>query len=112
MSETKIVIAPGTTCTRIEARSASAPRRRLLRAELPPEPSHPRAVQWLIESLALWQGSPVRAVLVAQDGCHGYVSRLYPAWFTDFGGALYTLEFHDARGDRDHRRDPARGAKR
>ena len=112
MSETKIVIAPGAMCTRIEARSVSAPRRRLLRAELPPEPSHPRAVQWLIESLALWQGSPVRAVLVAQDGCHSYVSRLYPAWFTDFGGALYTLEFRDARTGHGRRREPSRGGER
>ena len=112
MSETKIVITPGETCTRIEACSASAPRQRLLRAELLPEPAHPRAVQWLIESLALWQGSPVRAVLVAQDGCNTYVSRLYPAWFTDFGGALYTLEFHDARTGHDRRREPSRGGGR
>ena len=67
MSETKIVIAPGATCTRIEARSTSAPRQRLVRAELLAEPSHPRAVQWLIEALALWQGSPVRAVLGALE---------------------------------------------
>lgn len=96
MSETTIVITPRASSTRVEVRDPLAPKQWLLRAELAPEPSHPRAAQWLIEALALWQGSPIHAVLVAEDPGAIYVSRLYPAWFTDFGGALYTLELRSA----------------
>jgi hypothetical protein len=75
----------------------SVSKRPVLRAELSPDPAHPRAVQWLIEALALWQGQPVHAVLAADASSTTYVTRLYPAWFTDFGGALYTLEFREGR---------------
>ena len=105
MSETKIVIEPRMDCTRIYARSTARPRTRLLSAELLAQPSHPRAVQWLIEAIALWQGSPVHAALVAREKDATYVSRLYPDWFTDFGSALYTLQIVDERGLRERRRE-------
>jgi len=108
MSETRLVIEPRMEHTRIEARSTAMPRRRLLSAELLAQPSHPRAVQWLIEAIALWQGSPVHAALVARDRDATYVTRLYPDWFTDFGSALYTLKLVDERGLRGRRRE--RGA--
>ena len=112
MSETKIVIKIGAESTRIRMFRSVMPQQVLLRAELPREPSHPRALQWLLEALSLWQGSPVHAVLVAEESSDSYVSRLYPAWFTDFGGVLYTLEFHDARRVRAARRERERGAGR
>ncbi len=63
----------------------------LLKAKLSPGPSHPRAAQWLMEAVALWEGAPVRAVISAdaQDG--GYGSRFWDAVGMDFGGALYSL---------------------
>lgn len=112
MSETKIVIQIGAEHTRIRMFPSVTPERTLLRAQLPSEPSHPRALQWLLEALSLWQGSPVHAVLVADESSDLYVSRLYPAWFTDFGGVLYTLEFHDGRRVRAARRERERGAGR
>lgn len=36
-----------------------------LRAVLPSPPLHPRALQTLLEGMAMWCGSPVHAVLVA-----------------------------------------------
>jgi hypothetical protein len=97
MSDTTILIEPMESCTRVRAWHHSTSKRPILRAQLPAAPAHPRAVQWLIEALALWQGSPVHAVLAADAASSTYVTRLYPAWFTDFGGALYTLEFRDDR---------------
>lgn len=54
-------------------------------------------MQWLIEAIALWEGESVHAVLAADPSSASYVTRLYPEWFADFGGALYTLEFRDGR---------------
>jgi hypothetical protein len=112
VSETKVVIEISAEHTRIRVFPSAMPQRTLLQAELAPEPSHPRALQWLLEALSLWQGSAVHAVLVADESSDTYVSRLYPAWFSDFGGVLYTLEFHDARRARAVRRERERGAGR
>lgn len=112
MSETKVVIEPRMDCTRIHARSTAMPRARLLSAELLAQPSHPRAVQWLIEAIALWQGSPVHAALVAREKDATYVTRLYPDWFTDFGSALYTLQFVDERDRGERRRERAAAGER
>jgi hypothetical protein len=59
----------------------------------------------MLEAIALWQGSPVHAALVARERGATYVTRLYPDWFTDFGSALYTLELVDERGLRGRRRE-------
>ena len=99
MRDTTILIEPMETCTRVRAWHRSSPKRALLRAQLSADPAHPRALQWLIETLALWQGEPVHAVLAADATSASYVTRLYPDWFTDFGGSLYTLEFRDERYD-------------
>lgn len=112
MSETTMVIEPRMHSTRIEVCSTAAPRTKLLSAELLAQPSHPRAVQWLIEAIALWQGSPVHAALVARERDATYVTRLYPDWFTDFGSALYTLRLVDERGGRARRREHARAGAR
>ena len=63
----------------------------LLKATLSPGPAHPRAAQWLMEAVALWEGAPVRGVICA-DGAHGsYANRFWDAVGMDFGGALYSL---------------------
>lgn len=63
----------------------------LLKAKLSPGPSHPRAAQWLMEAIALWEGAPVRAV-ISVDGKDGtYASHFWDAVGMDLGGVLYTL---------------------
>jgi hypothetical protein len=64
----------------------------LLKARLSPGPAHPRAAQWLMEAIALWEGTPVRAVISADARADGYGSRFWDAVGMDFGGALYSLE--------------------
>ena len=64
----------------------------ILKGRLLPNPSHPRALQWLLEAVALWQGQPVRAVLNADDPEGLSVTHFRADWFTDFGNALYELE--------------------
>ena len=59
-------IAPAATGTRVIAVETTATlEETVLKARLRSQPSHPRALQWLLESLALWQGEPVRAAICA-----------------------------------------------
>jgi hypothetical protein len=98
MNELRMVLSPGPTATRVIAISGSATESEtVLKARLSPTPSHPRAVQWLLEAMALWQGTVVRAALCAGRPGRSYVTGLYPDWFADFGNALYTLELCEAR---------------
>ena len=57
-------ILPGSEVT--EVLVEDGPGRKLLRARLPQEPSHPRAVEMLCEALALWCGRKVCAALVVE----------------------------------------------
>lgn len=83
-----MVWSPGAESTGVMVRSGEEI---LLKARLSPGPSHPRAAQWLMEAIALWEGAPVRGVIAA-DGAHGsYASRFWDAVGMDFGGALYSL---------------------
>jgi hypothetical protein len=70
----------------------------VLKARLCSTPSHPRALQWLLEALALWQGAPVRAVLCAVGPGDGFGAPLLRDWFADFGGPLYTIDWADHVG--------------
>lgn len=104
MSELRIVIAPGSMATRVVATEhTEAGTETLLKARLLPEPSHPRALSWLLESIALWQGQSVRAALTVDEHPRSSGTRLYQDWLTDFGGVLYTLELVDQRVRRVHR---------
>ncbi len=94
-------ISPGPSDTRILANDGATA---LLKARLSCTPAHPRAMQWLLESLALWQGTAVRAVLSAAPSDEGFAPRLYRDWFPDFGGPLYVIEWTD-RVRRRARRD-------
>jgi hypothetical protein len=75
----------------------------VLKAALSGRPSHPRALQWLFEALALFQGIPVHGVLVAGKRTDGYGSALFQEWFADFGGPLYTVDFATEGAPRRHR---------
>lgn len=67
-------------------------------------PQHRRAVAALLEALALWQGAPVRAALVADGSADSSVTNRFPDCFDDNGAPLYTLEHvpaHPVRRRRD-----------
>jgi hypothetical protein len=85
-------ICPGTRDTRVLVCDGTTT---LLKARLSPMPAHPRALQWFLEAVALWQGMPVRAVLSAERMDDGYATPLHRDWFPDFGGPLYTVEWSE-----------------
>lgn len=66
----------------------------LLKARLSPVPKHPRALATMLESLALWQGVPVRAVLAVGDDGPWCDMGHYHVGFPDFGDRtpLYSLD--------------------
>jgi uncharacterized protein YggU (UPF0235/DUF167 family) len=63
-----------------------------LKARLRCPPQHPKALSWLIEAVALWEGAPVRAVLCAGGAHRTHAATFRADWFPDFGGPLYSLE--------------------
>jgi hypothetical protein len=75
-----------------------------LKARLRCPPAHPKALSWLIEAVALWQGERVRAVLCAGGSRRTYAASFRADWFVDFGGPLYSLEVVEGTG-RDRLRD-------
>lgn len=83
-------IAPRSTATRVLA--MRGPGETLLKGILRGEPAHPRALGTLLEAVALWQGSPVRAVLCADEQAPSSDSTLWRAAWDD-GGALYTVSW-------------------
>ena len=94
MNEPWMVWAPGAAATRVMVTSGTDI---ILKARLSPGPSHPRAVQWLMEAIALWEGAPVRAVISA-DVDRGICAKSF--WDVvdfDFGGALYSLDFTSSK---------------
>lgn len=79
-----------------------------LKARLQCPPAHPKALSWLIEAIALWQGERVRAVLCAGGRRRTYAASFRADWFVDFGGPLYSLEVVESSG-RDRLRDGLSG---
>lgn len=75
----------------------------IMKARLLREPAHPRALPTLLEAIALWQGTKVRAALCVAERDGASDSNLYRAAFPDVGGPLYTLDWVHA---------PARGRRR
>jgi hypothetical protein len=84
-------ISPGPQTTCVIAMAGA--RETILKARLSREPSHPRAMATLLEAVALWQGTTVRAALCAAERDGVSDSRLYREAFTDVGGPLYTLDW-------------------
>lgn len=98
-------VSPGPKGTRILVTDRDEVR---LKARLSCPPAHPRALSWLIEAVALWEGAPVRAVLCAGGSRCTYAASFRADWFPDFGGPLYSLEVVDGPGAT-RLRDPHRG---
>jgi hypothetical protein len=95
------------TCERTRVLATAGPSETILKARLSATAQHPRAVPALLEALAMWEGAPVRAALVA-DGPEGSsATRLSLDAWADFGGPLYTLEF--VHGHRRRHRDDLGG---
>lgn len=66
----------------------------LLKANLSDLPASRMALSAFLEAIAMWQGVPVRAALVADAPGSLYESTGYRDSFPDFGNGLhYTLEF-------------------
>lgn len=88
MNEPWMVWSPGAESTRVMVRRGE---QILLKARLSPGPSHPRAAQWLMEAIALWEGAPVRGVIAADAWGISCARSFWDAVGMDFGGALYSL---------------------
>jgi hypothetical protein len=78
------------------------PHETIFQARLRPSPSHPRALPYLLEAIALWQGGRVHAALYADESGPGCATSFYPDRFTDPDDTpLYALEWlpaaHPAR---------------
>jgi hypothetical protein len=97
-----MAIAPGRLCTRVIAMQGASDT--ILKARLRRDPSHPRALATLLEAVALWQGTRVRAALAADDEETSCASCLC---HTAFLGAettpLYTVDWVPAAGQRRRR---------
>lgn len=100
-------IAPGAASTRLMA--MRGPAETILKAHLRPSPSSGRALESLLESVALWEGSPVRAALVVDDEAPSLQTSLYRDAFPlfDESSALYTVRWVPRAGR--GRRDELRG---
>jgi hypothetical protein len=93
MSELRMTLSLGAAVTRVIAVDTRRENSEtLLKARLAPAPAHPRALQWLLEAVALWQGTAVRAAVHAAPCAASSATNLYHDWFADFGNALYTLQ--------------------
>ena len=71
--------------------------REVLRAYLKSSPSHAGAVMELLEALARWQGSPVRAAVVVSRRDGSCLSRLFPDLFEPEPTALVEVSFVEHR---------------
>ncbi len=102
----QVVIAPGMHVTRVLA--TDGPQRTLLKAHLTPSTSHPRALPFLLEALALWEGAQARAVLAVDEWDASSATTLYRDVFADAGSLLYTLEWAPVTRARRRRTQPLR----
>lgn len=82
------MILPSASATRLVAMGRNGST--WLRARLPPEPWHTRAVPRLLEGLGSFV--PLHAALVVPAEAPDFATRLYPGWFADVGGDSYALE--------------------
>jgi len=88
----QVVIAPSPQSARILV--TEGPERTLLKAQLAPQTGHPRALPWLLEALALWEGTTVHAVLAVDEWDACSANTLYRDAFADSGTPpLYSLNW-------------------
>ncbi|NUP08839.1 MAG: hypothetical protein HOW73_22560 [Polyangiaceae bacterium] len=77
----------------------------ILKAKLLSNPSHPRALQTLLEGLALWQGHKVHAALCADESPRSSATSHYPDLFTDPADTLlYAVDWVPVTRARKRRR--------
>jgi len=86
-----VVIAPGPASTRVLV--TQGPQRTLLKAHLAPSCQHPRALPWLLEALAFWEGATVHAVLAVDDTASTSGTTLFRDVFADTDTPLYRLDW-------------------
>ena len=86
-------IVPEREWTRVIAMAGPMAERTVLKARLSPLPSSRSALPALLEAIALWQGRPVHAVLVAGSEGAAFGTSLYRGYLRDSHNALYTLEY-------------------
>ena len=96
MSDIWMAIAPSTRETRVLAMAGAG--ETILKARLSLKPSHPRAMQALLEAIALWQGARVRAALCADERAGVSDSSLFHEAFADVSGPLYSIDWIPAAG--------------
>lgn len=95
-----VAIAPRKEVTRVIAMRGAE--QIVLKACLRSDPQHWKALPTLLEAIAFWEGSQVRAALIADDASTASGSALFREAFDDFGrSALYVLDVVW-----DHHRDP------
>lgn len=101
-------VAIDSRCHETRVLATAGPRETVLKARLSATAHHPRAVPALLEALAMWEGMPVRAAVVAGGKDASSATRLKLDWLADFvGEPLYKLEFVD--GHRRRHRDSLGG---
>ena len=69
-------VAIDSRCDETRVLAMSGPKETVLKARLLATVQHRRALPTLLEALALWQGMPVRAVVVADDPGGSSITRL------------------------------------
>lgn len=102
MSSIWMGVAPGPKVTRVIAMHGASDT--ILKARLRRDPASPRALSWLLEAVALWQGMPVHAALAADDeqtACDSCLCRT--AAFDACTSPLYTVDWVPATGRRRRR---------
>lgn len=101
-------VAIDSKCDETRVLATAGPQETVLKARLSATAQHPRAVPALLEALAMWEGMPVHAVVVAGDRDGSSATRLKLDFLDDFAGQpLYKLEFVD--GHRRRHRDSLDG---
>lgn len=87
-------VAIDSKCDETRILATAGPRETVLKARLSATAQHPRAVPALLEALAMWEGMPVRAAIVADGKDGSSATRLRLDWLANFvGEPLYHLEF-------------------
>jgi hypothetical protein len=88
MRELKLIILPSEQETQLLAKDATGATR--LRARLPGQPWHAKALPRFLEALGSFV--PLRAALVVAAREPTCATKLYPDWFADVGGDNYDLQ--------------------
>lgn len=87
-------VAIDSRCDETRVLATAGPRETVLKARLSATAQHPRALPTLLEALAMWQGTAVRAAIVADGQDGSCATRLGLDFAADFVGApLYQLEY-------------------